>query len=574
MVNVGELFAERYRIEALLGEGGMGRVYRAYDVRLRRYVALKSLRVDRWHDPDVRASDGEARLLREAQSAASLHHRNVVAIHDVGKSGDVSYIVMELVDGRPLRTFIQDARVGIADRVRWLADVARALAAAHARGLIHRDVKPDNVMIANDGTVKVLDFGIAKQLDGPSSRMPTADAPASNLTREGHVLGTPRFMSPEQLSGAPIDARSDQFSWGLLAYELVSGTNPWATIDPRRATSLVEAIKNLHPRPLGEITPSTPPIVQQVIERALAKDPSHRFATMDEIAARLDAALAQLAPASAMAPTHPGPPVSAPPSYAPSSPPAASTTGGLVLSPSAAPPTSLPTLASPRAAHPSAAPHLVSASATGARGSNALLVGCLVAGIAMLGIGGAGVALLVWRANAEAPAASAPVDAPIPPPAAAGGGGAVDGGVDAAKLSTAAAKARGDAGAPAPAMVDAAAPPVDAAAPPRPTAKGCSVTADCGKFEVCNDGACACDSTHRRCGTECVNTWDPNHCGACGHACAAKEVCRADQCQACPSGYSRCGLSCATLDADEKNCGQCGHACSATEYCSGGLCRK
>jgi serine/threonine-protein kinase len=216
---VGDEF-ERYRIEAVLGQGGMGQVYRAYDSRLRRRVALKVLRKDLDGAPADKAPG--ARLLREARAAAALSHPNIVSIFDVGQHGDVPYLAMELVSGRNLRAYVGDASIPLRTKLRWLVDVARALAAAHARGLVHRDVKPENVVVCEDGMVKVLDFGIASLAvadaapDGAAvtvqpvaAEEPPISATSSTVSR---VVGTPRFMSPEQLCGEPLDPRSDQFS--------------------------------------------------------------------------------------------------------------------------------------------------------------------------------------------------------------------------------------------------------------------------------------------------------------------------------------------------------------------------
>src|SRR5262249_48730505 len=183
-------------------KGGMGVVYRGRDSVLRREVALKVL-------PPELVGDGERkkRLLREARAAAALNHSNVVTVYDVVEQDSSVFVVMELVDGAPLRKSIGDEAVTLAKRVEWLCDVARALAAAHRAGFVHRDVKPENVLVTKDGAVKVLDFGIAR---------PTAEgdeATTSTVTGEGVLLGTPLYMAPEQLDGAPIGGRADQCAW-------------------------------------------------------------------------------------------------------------------------------------------------------------------------------------------------------------------------------------------------------------------------------------------------------------------------------------------------------------------------
>ena len=217
MLKPGDAF-ERYTIEALLGQGGMGCVYRAHDPRLERRVALKVISDATAH------ADANARLVREARSAAALDHPNAVAIFDVGELDGAPYIVMELVEGHTLR----GATGPVATRTAQLADVARALAGAHKRGLIHRDIKPENVMVREDGVVKVLDFGIARRAGGTvDPRGPTQTPALPTLTVEGVKLGTPMYMAPEQIRGDALDGRADQFAWGVLAYELLAGRLPW-----------------------------------------------------------------------------------------------------------------------------------------------------------------------------------------------------------------------------------------------------------------------------------------------------------------------------------------------------------
>ncbi|HSO39293.1 MAG TPA: protein kinase, partial [Labilithrix sp.] len=262
-IAVGETF-ERYEIESLIGRGGMGEVYRAVDTRLRRKVALKVLRPDREHD------DAVARLFREARSAAGLTHPNTVAIHDIGEAEGTFYIVMELVTGRPLLAYVGDDRVPTARKLGWLVDVARALSAAHKAGVIHRDVKPSNVMVSDDGVVKVLDFGLAKPI-----------APVSFRTLAGHVLGTPRYMAPEQLAGREVDTRTDQYAYGLTAYELIAGKHPGGVLagpDP--------------PAPLDRLVPEVTASVARVVARTLANAPEARFATMDDVVVALEDAIA------------------------------------------------------------------------------------------------------------------------------------------------------------------------------------------------------------------------------------------------------------------------------------------
>ncbi len=284
----------RFTIEALLGEGGMGTVYRAVDTRLERRVALKLLRIDARVAPDDRTSGAE-RLLREARAAAALEHPNAIGIHEVGEIGDTPYIAMELVVGRTLRAYVGDASVPLASRVEWLTDVARALSAAHRRGLVHRDIKPDNVMVREDGKVKVLDFGIASLPRAGATSIRSAvggaDAPPWYMTLARSTLaGTPRYMAPEQLRGEAVDGRADQFAWGVMAYELLSGSPPWRGSNVS-LTVLADVLEN-DPAPLRSVAPRVSPALERVVHRTLAKAVEDRFASMDALVAALQQASA------------------------------------------------------------------------------------------------------------------------------------------------------------------------------------------------------------------------------------------------------------------------------------------
>ncbi|MRG93999.1 serine/threonine-protein kinase [Polyangium spumosum] len=278
----GESF-DRYVIESLLGEGGMGEVYRAEDTRLRRKIALKVLRVAGEADSETWGR-AVARMLREARAVAALSHPGIVAIYDVGELDGAPFIAMELVLGRALRELVGgDEPLGT--RLRILLEIARALSAAHQAGLVHRDVKPENVVVRDDGAVKVLDFGIARKLARTSGDLlgPTADGALVTMTAEGALVGTPAYMAPEQIRGEDIDARADQFAWGVVAYELLAGKLPFRT--DRGAVSLMASILSDEPPPLS----SVPEGVWQILARALEKEPDARFASMDELAQNLHA---------------------------------------------------------------------------------------------------------------------------------------------------------------------------------------------------------------------------------------------------------------------------------------------
>jgi serine/threonine protein kinase len=268
----------------------MGDIFRAYDPVLRRWVALKVLRRDVITGDPESLRRARAQLLREARAAALLNHPNAVAIFDVGEVGETPFLAMELLEGRSLREYIGDARVDLRTKLVWLADIGRALGAAHERGLVHRDVKPENVMVCADGTIKVLDFGIAKMT---RPRMPhliptggPGEGPPSIVTMVGNQLGTPRYMAPEIILGQEADGRADQFAWGIVAYELLVGKHAWAAQDaPTQYGILNEA------PPLTPITSGLPPDVAQIVMRALEKESRDRFVSMQEVVAALDAAI-------------------------------------------------------------------------------------------------------------------------------------------------------------------------------------------------------------------------------------------------------------------------------------------
>jgi serine/threonine protein kinase len=271
----------RYVVEAPLGVGGMGEVYEARDTALGRRVALKLLR---------QGAHGRAceRLLREAQAAASFEHPNAVVIYDVGEGDGEMFIAMELVRGKSLRSFVANTRVPVTRKLRWLVDAARALGAAHRAGFIHRDMKPDNVLVREDGTTKVLDFGIARR-QRTSGGSPEGGAgeggQVSTITAEGSIIGTPRYWSPEQLRGEDIDARVDQFAWGVTAYELLTGKPPWTAEQP---VALLSQILTSAAAPMRGRAPEVPAEAEGVILRALSKRAQDRFATMDEVADALE----------------------------------------------------------------------------------------------------------------------------------------------------------------------------------------------------------------------------------------------------------------------------------------------
>jgi serine/threonine protein kinase len=279
-----------YRLVSQLGKGAMGEVWRARDERLDRYVAVKVLPSELADDPERRA-----RMLREARAAAAIRHANVVTLFDIVENkDDGDILVMELVEGRTLADVLKnEGKPPLEKALGWIEDVADALVAAHARRILHRDIKAANIMVTLDGAIKVLDFGLAKLRDDPASaQSPTSVAPSSSVatkialdetlasdrgdsykTHAGSLLGTPLYMAPEQIAGGVPDERSEIFSVGVLAYEILRGKPPY-TADS--LDELFRQIMNVEPPPLDGV----PDPIELIVRRALAKEPAARLDSM------------------------------------------------------------------------------------------------------------------------------------------------------------------------------------------------------------------------------------------------------------------------------------------------------
>lgn len=266
-----------YRILAKIGAGGMGEVYRAHDEQLDRDVALKVLPAQALTDQTARA-----RLLREARAAAALNHPNICTIHEVGEAGGQAYIAMELVEGKPLSELVPGQGLPAETVLRFASQIADALAHAHERRIVHRDLKCANVMITPEGRAKVLDFGLAKRLSGEELAEAATRSQAS-LTEAGALVGTVAYMAPEQLRGQPADARSDVWALGVVLYEMATGRRPF---QGQTGFELSSAILNQAPPPLPSAVPTQ---LGGVIERCLAKEPGQRYQRGSEVRAVLEA---------------------------------------------------------------------------------------------------------------------------------------------------------------------------------------------------------------------------------------------------------------------------------------------
>jgi len=265
----GSMLGDRYEILQLLGQGGMGAVYKARDVELERTVAVKVIRPDLASHPEILR-----RFKQELILAREVTHRNVIRIFDLGQASGVRYITMEYVEGRDLRALLQDkGKLTPEEAVPIFLQIAAALEAAHHAGVVHRDLKPQNIMVVKDGRVYVMDFGVARSLDTPG------------MTQTGALMGTPEYMSPEQAKGMKADARSDLFSMGIIFYEMLSGASPF-----KADTAMATMFKRTQERavPLAEAGSGVPVVLSDIVAKCLEIDPEKRFASAREVAQQLE----------------------------------------------------------------------------------------------------------------------------------------------------------------------------------------------------------------------------------------------------------------------------------------------
>jgi serine/threonine-protein kinase len=272
---VGRTFAH-YRVTKALGHGGMGDVYLAEDTRLKRQVALKFL-------PSEVATDRNRleRFEREAQVVAALNHPNIVTVHAIERDEGALFMAMEYLDGKTLADVIPRGGLPLPRLLSLVTQIVDALVAAHGRGVVHRDLKPGNVMVLAGDRVKVLDFGLAKLRDAPDA----ATLPTQELTGEGRIAGTVAYMSPEQAEGKPVDERSDIFAMGVMLYEMATGERPFKG---DTSLSVLSSILKDTPRAVTELKAGLPRDVWRVVRHCLAKDPDRRYQTAKDLRNDLD----------------------------------------------------------------------------------------------------------------------------------------------------------------------------------------------------------------------------------------------------------------------------------------------
>ena len=272
----------KYRVVAKIGEGAMGEVYKAHDPLLNRFVALKTISQALASDPQFKE-----RFTREAQSAAGLNHPNIITVYDFGEEAGLTYMAMEFLEGVDLREAIRAKSLGhLGRKIEVMEQLCEGVAFAHARGVVHRDLKPGNIHIQPSGHVKVLDFGLAR-------------IAASDMTKTGTVMGTPHYMSPEQLKGQKADARSDVFSLGAIFYELLSGARAF---EGQAMHEVLQRIRDRDPVPLRRRAPATPAALAALVDRAMARDPAARFKDAGEMSRALAHARDELAGETLAAP--------------------------------------------------------------------------------------------------------------------------------------------------------------------------------------------------------------------------------------------------------------------------------
>ena len=266
-----------YQVVSMLGSGGMGEVYLAQDTRLRRRVALKTLTTELTRD-----RYGLHRFEHEAQAASALNHPNILTIYEFGEENGLHFIASEYVEGVTLRQQLLNERLELDSTLDVATQIASALAAAHSAGIVHRDVKPENVMVRPDGLVKVLDFGIAKLGEVATMGAAYRNSPtlSTSITQPGIVLGTAKYMSPEQARGMAVDGRSDVFSLGTVIYEMITGK---VAFEGETRSDVIAEILKGEPVPLHELAPNAPPEIERIVIKAMRKNREERYQTAKDL---------------------------------------------------------------------------------------------------------------------------------------------------------------------------------------------------------------------------------------------------------------------------------------------------
>src|SRR5437588_3184059 len=265
-----------YQVLSLLGAGGMGEVYLAEDIRLKRKVALKLLPAELTAN-----SDRLRRFEQEAQAASALNHPNIITIHEIGQVDGLNFIVTEFIAGETLRGRMATERMDLPAVLDVAIQAAGALTAAHAAGIVHRDLKPENIMLRPDGLIKVLDFGLAKLIEPPTANVNSEAATVARVdTKMGTVMGTAQYMSPEQARGLKVDARTDIFSLGVVLYEMLAGRPPFLG---ETTADIISVLLHKEPQPLSTLAPDTPAQLQSIISKALRKDKDERYQTVKDL---------------------------------------------------------------------------------------------------------------------------------------------------------------------------------------------------------------------------------------------------------------------------------------------------
>ncbi len=430
-----------YQLIEKIGAGGMGEIYKAQDDRLHRLVAVKILSPGMSTDPERKR-----RFFQEAQAASALNHPNIITLYDIVSEADMQCIVMEYIGGKTLRELIPAGGLPPAQTLQYAAQIASALAAAHAAGLIHRDLKPSNIMVNASGLIKVLDFGLAKWVDaGLSGHTGEQSTMEAALTREGSIIGTVSYMSPEQAEGKRVDARSDIFSFGSVLYEMLTGKRAF---EGRSGISTLSSILRDDVRPIYEAAPDVPPLLEQIVLRCLPKEPAARWQSMKEIETALLTLQRQVDPEghfaspiaagqTPIASGAPAPSLSGHAAYSPSAVTSVSTDSDLSIesaAPVVAAPVNGPTKTSPTKAGPSGpakteppkAPIPPTRVVSRPSGRSSKLVFVILGLIGAALVAGAGVGGWYWWKSRQAPpaqvatatlppATSAPVPATPPP---------------------------------------------------------------------------------------------------------------------------------------------------------------